>query len=290
MDDSDYPALYISSNSASINAQKHYLNCIKAYSTLIILAAGFGIYGINTDWSAILAAILFFLTIILVIFMETQKFENTWYKTRAIAESIKTSTWKFMMRAEPFENENKIEQAKNKFTTLLRQIINEHRDIGSLIGGTHASNNQITEFMCNIRLSNLEDRIKFYTNNRIDEQREWYANKSERNSSSGTRYTILLILALIFAIITVLFRIKYPEFKYWPTELFAVAASSLLAWIQVKRFNELAAAYGLTAHEIGLSKAEIHKAIDEKSFSDFVNDTENAFSREHTQWAARKET
>ncbi|MGH8622437.1 MAG: SLATT domain-containing protein [Burkholderiales bacterium] len=58
--------------------------------------------------------------------------------------------------------------------------------------------------------------------------------------------------------------------------------------MQVKRFRELAAAYAVAAHEIGLAQAELAAVAAEDQWSQFVADTEHAFSREHTHWIARK--
>ena len=55
-----------------------------------------------------------------------------------------------------------------------------------------------------------------------------------------------------------------------------------------ERFSELAASYALAAHEIGIIREQAN-AVSEAQFSTFVADTENAFSREHTQWVARKD-
>jgi hypothetical protein len=57
----------------------------------------------------------------------------------------------------------------------------------------------------------------------------------------------------------------------------------------MKRHSELTASYNLTAHEIGIIKGNAEAVETESEFSDFVNEAELAFSREHTQWVARKD-
>ena len=54
--------------------------------------------------------------------------------------------------------------------------------------------------------------------------------------------------------------------------------------------QELAASYALAAHEIGLIRQQSLLPSTDDEFSLFVGDAENAFSREHTQWIARKDT
>ncbi|MBD3696924.1 SLATT domain-containing protein [Klebsiella pneumoniae] len=73
-----------------------------------------------------------------------------------------------------------------------------------------------------------------------------------------------------------------------PISILTTIASSLVGWIQVKRYSELSASYILTAHEIGVIKEQASYVSSESDFSSFIRDAETAFSREHTQWIARR--
>jgi hypothetical protein len=55
-----------------------------------------------------------------------------------------------------------------------------------------------------------------------------------------------------------------------------------------KKHNELKSSYTLAAHEIVLIKSEYASINTDNQLSDFVVNSEAAFSREHTQWTARK--
>ncbi|MDG1083326.1 MAG: SLATT domain-containing protein [Planktotalea sp.] len=68
-----------------------------------------------------------------------------------------------------------------------------------------------------------------------------------------------------------------------------VLVTSALGWLQMKRHSELMASYNLTAHEIGIIKGNSEAAKTEEEFSNFINEAELAFSREHTQWVARRD-
>ena len=89
------------------------------------------------------------------------------------------------------------------------------------------------------------------------------------------------------AILMLLYRIKAPETNL-PIEVMAVAAGAVLTWLQARKHNELNSSYALAAHEIVLIKGEGLSVHSEADFSNFVIDSEAAFSREHTQWTARK--
>ena len=97
------------------------------------------------------------------------------------------------------------------------------------------------------------------------------------------------IAAYAVAIILALIRVEYPNWELWPIEPVIILASSFVGWTQIKKFNELASSYTLTAHEIGIIQNRIGEIDEEEDFSEFVNDAEQAFSREHTQWVARQQ-
>lgn len=220
--------------------------------------------------------------------MVTRRSEDEWYRARAIAESVKTSSWRFMMKGAPYFDAVSVEQVKKEFRNLLRSILSEHKDLGHEFGGDISEADQITSKMCEVRNFDLQARIDFYRKFRIDEQRSWYARKSAENRKKGKVWFGILIGLQAIAVVLLVLRVAYPDFRMWPTEVFIVAAGSSLTWIQMKRFRELASSYGLTAQEIGIIRGELEGIENETDFIEFVKDSENAFSREHTQWVARK--
>jgi hypothetical protein len=289
MEEHDYPALYRAADAASVNAQNRYLLAVRTYSFLLIVAAGLAVYGIQETGAAIAAALVIIGSIFVSVWMLFKKDEDIWYRARAVAESVKTSTWRFMMRADPFSNVDNVQIMKGQFRERLISILNEHKDLAHALGGDLSREDQITETICDIRSMPLEQRVSFYRQHRIDEQRMWYANKSSVNKKQGQWWFGVLILCQFAAIIFLIFRVAYPSWGYWPAEVFVVGAGTALTWIQVKRFRELASAYGLTAHELGVVRAGIEAVLNEQDFAQFVIDSESAFSREHTQWLARKD-
>ncbi len=289
MEDTDYSALYRAANKASMDAQKRYHTFVQAYSASLILAAGLGVYGIQHTAAAIVAALFIISSIVFSVLMLLRRDEDVWYRARAVAESVKTSCWRFMMRADPYPDATDVREVKSRFRVRLINILQEHRDLSAHLGGPVSNEEQITECMCNVRCMPWKERAEFYRTHRIDEQRSWYAKKSAWNQWQGKIWFGVLIACQSLAVAFVIMRVADPAWKYWPTEVFVVAAGSALTWIQAKRFRELAAAYGLTAHEVGVVRGELERVGSENELADFVVDSENAFSREHTQWLARKD-
>lgn len=223
-----------------------------------------------------------------LLYMANSKPEKEWYGCRALSESIKTSTWRYMMRAEPFENASTIKIVNKKFSDFLLKILASNEHMRQSISKRPKGGRQITEEMNNIRGLSFEERKGIYLNKRIIEQREWYLTKVKANRKQFRRWVSICVLLQGFAIIIAITRLQYPDgLDVWPTEPMLVMASAVIGWIQIKKFNELASAYSLTAHEIGIIQERIDH-ITEEEFSDFVNEAELAFSREHTQWVARQ--
>jgi len=143
--------------------------------------------------------------------------------------------------------------------------------------------------MLESRQASLADRKAIYLSQRIEEQRTWYSRKAKSNRHQSRKWFIGLCVLYGIAILLLIIRIARPNIPYWPIEVIAVSASAVIGWMQLNRFNELASAYGLTAHEIGIIKTRLASVTNADSLSRFVSDAENAFSREHTQWAARRD-
>ncbi len=289
MREEDYPALYRAADAASASAQSSFLRCTKGYAILSIAGGASALYGVQSAGSAIVAAILLAAALALPALVAVRQYENTWYRARAVAESVKTASWRYMMRAKPFNNTPPSGADDQALLALLRSILSNHSGLGHALAGMLAEGEQITETMSRTRRKSLEERAAFYRQHRIDEQRSWYSSKSETNKTLGRRWFWTFIGLQGAAVVFALLRIGCPEFKFWPTEVLIIAAATTLGWMYVRRFSELASAYGLAAHEIGIARAQLPGVRTETAFSAFVADTESAFSREHTQWVARRD-
>lgn len=151
-----------------------------------------------------------------------------------------------------------------------------------------SADDQITAEMDHIRSLDLPGRIGYYSAMRVGEQRNWYANKARWNQIQTKRWSIAVVLTYVLAAGLSLARIRYSDWDHWPTDPLVVIASSMIGWIQIKKFSELSAAYKVTALEIGLILPKLSDVKNDNDFSEFVSEAESAFSREHTMWIARQ--
>jgi hypothetical protein len=286
----DYPALYETAGNMSAESQTSFLRMIRGEYGLLILAAI-----LSMNWSKAPGFFAFYVVVLLaslgvLIGRSLWKPEQGWYRGRALAESIKTSCWRYCMRAEPFGDAPTREEARASLREHLLDILRVNRSIGDRMPPDSAANDPIPVSMQTVRALPLEDRKTYYLEHRVKEQRIWYARKARLNKNASRLWFGIGVAAYSVGICLALARIVYPAWELWPIEPVIVFASAVIGWTQVKKFNELASSYTLTALEIGLIKDRIEAVYSATEFSEFINDAEQAFSREHTQWVARQQT
>lgn len=283
----EYPALYDSANNGSIKAQSWFLQTIRLEYFLLfcvsVASATRGMSGLNP----LLITLLLVVLAGLFVFKILKRLDQDWYRCRALAESVKTSTWRFSMRAHPFEDTSSIEIPTANFRNLLKDILQANRHIAASLETPVTE--QVTASMVEIRKLPLDERMDYYVKNRIDNQRTWYRKKSKANERALKFWvTATIVLYIIAAIALNAEQLGLP----WATLAFdplIVIVTSALGWLQMKRHGELMASYNLTAHEIGIIRGNSESVKTEDELSDFINEAELAFSREHTQWVARRD-
>ena len=284
MRDSDYPALYRAASELSQNAQQAFYRIFAAHMGLLVLAAAITVLESHNIALAIFQALILLGALGCAIYLSAIRPERQWYGGRAIAESIKTITWRYLSRSEPFSLGDNADI--DLFRRRLKLITEQNREIAKQFS-THLSGLQITEEMARVRQLPTQGRISYYREGRIEDQLHWYSGKAKYNRTKVKVFFGLLISTIVLAIVCSISKIGYPTATIWPTDVFVIIAASLLSWIQAKRFQELSASYALTAHEISFVREQSRMSMTDEEFSVFVGDAENAFSREHTQWIAR---
>lgn len=286
MQEHDFPALYRSADSLSLESQRHFFSALKLHLALLVLAAVLSIIPLR-HWSIAAAQLLTLLgALSCSIYLFSRRPDRYWYSGRAVAESIKTITWRYVTKAEPFQSNDVL--ARSDFQQRLKAIVDQNKDVVQALTA-HLDEPQITHVMTQMREASLEDRRSTYADYRIRDQLTWYAKKAQFNKKTSNGFFWALIVINGLAVICAALRIKFVDVSIWPTDILVAVAASLLSWMQAKRFSELAASYALAAHEIGIIRERAMLPSSDAELSQFVGDTENAFSREHTQWVARQD-
>jgi hypothetical protein len=289
----DLPALYKAADSASLKAQRQHLALIGADLVALVLGAGLSAVVVSDpklastlhSLSAFLLALGFLLSLAILV----RRPEHIWYGGRAVAESVKSLSWRYSMCAEPFQRELVARDVDRKLLESLHAVLNQSNELHVPLGDTAGVDPQISKAMRDVRASSLEDRKTVYLEQRVEDQRRWYTSKARSNERRTTVTFLLVMGAQAGALAYAIFLATHPLTNFNATGVLTTLASSILVWTQVKQYQELTQSYGVAAHELGLIAERLRYVTAESEFSVFVADAENAVSREHTLWVARRD-
>lgn len=263
------PGLHQSADAASLEAQSVYFTALKLYLFLLVVAALVSFAWPTESYGAIASATLFLLTLGILIHLRVNRPDDIWYNGRAVAESVKTRSWRWVMRAEPYEDSDSIEIVSKQFISDLKAILNQNRSLSKVLNSSAGLEVPISQAMTSIRQLSVEDRLVIYQAQRIDNQATWYSKKSKFNKRRSKQWFWVSVFLHILAIIMLLYRIKDPVLAL-PVESVAVAAGAVITWLQAKKHNALNSSYALAAHEIVLIKGESLDIKSEQDLSTFV--------------------
>lgn len=287
------PALYLAASKASQEAQKWYLRLI--IGNLIFLVTSTLLSSINYSFEPIksaliiVASLLLVSSIVLTVIIKLVRLEKDWYGGRAMAESVKTLAWRYITGATPYNITLPKSKIDRRFSDGLTETLKERKFLSGALGGRLSMQPQITDKMRWARTLSVSDRKHIYVLNRIENQRQWYGGSAEKNRDMERNSFIAIVVSELLALGGLLIIVKLPNFIFNPVGFFATVATSILAWLQVKQYQELSQSYGLAAQELGVILEESKSVKSDKELSEFVLNSENAISREHTMWIARKE-
>ena len=292
MEEKDFPGLYQASDTASLQAQNNYKNIIAYDLVSMIVASALAIYNYQDTgpklWIYVISGVLLLVSFTLTLVIRTKKFEDIWYQGRALAESCKTLTWRFITCAESFEVDLEKDIVKEKFISRLKEFSNEFKELNETLNAKTIGLPVITDKMWKIRNLNTLERKDYYIKNRINDQKNWYANKAEFNKKKYSNWFMVIIVSQFISILSIAFLIKFPESNWNLVGLFTTISASALSWFQLKRHQELKQAYTTAAQELNFIQASFGNVNSDVELAEFVLDSENAISREHTLWLAQK--
>ncbi len=280
-----FPALHAVADRASDHQQSLYFGLVAAEYAALLMVSVLSVNMIPDRRYIIVYGVLLAVALATLVIRSVLKPEQRWYQARALAESVKTTAWKFAMVAKPFEHDA---EDRRRLRQMLQELLDANRSLGSQFDGSRAGGDQITAEMETLRMLPRSERLDIYMRDRVEDQLDWYIRKSKSNSTAGRRFAVALGCLYVIAFVVLLIRLDQPGWIYAHPDPLILLGASVLGWMQIKRFNELGASYGLTAAEIGILKSRTPEIADDIALSIFIDDAEEAFSREHTQWLARR--
>jgi hypothetical protein len=141
--------------------------------------------------------------------------------------------------------------------------------------------------MREVRALPLAERKDIYEHGRVGDQQAWYQTKANWNTHCANRWNWAMlaieVAGLIFGILKAIGVIEGDLLTFS-----GVILATIVAWTQTKQYRTLATAYAVTALELASIQSKITNQFNESEWAKFVNDAEEAFSREHTLWKASR--
>ena len=286
--DDELPAAYRGADAASLRGQKDALRLLRWGLRLGLIAAAGGIttWRVGDSQLDVLAGastVAFALSLYLGVKVAADRAEDRWYLGRAAAESVKTLAWRYAVGGDPFPVlmplPSSDELLTNRIHVVLTSAIDRVLD--------PAPGDQITQQMRSLREAPFDERQSRYIAGRIEQQRGWYLWKAELNAQSARRWGWFAAGANVVGFIGAGCR-----FLGWvEIDLLGIAAAAAGAgtgWAHLRQHRVLATSYALTAQELGLVRERLASVSDEATWALEVSDAEDAISREHIMWLARR--
>ena len=289
LEEEDFPGLYHASDELSNSTQRKYLLLVKGFLVLLVAAAVISIFSFEIVALKLVSALVYLLVLVLTVATYLTNLNKRWYNARAIAESVKTMTWRFVMCADPYPSSLRDPELTQAFVDDLKLMFNQNRDIARYLSGTHIGKENVTQAMRRIRRLSFKVRLGLYIKERIDNQLDWYKRRTVFNTTRSGRWFGALVGLLSIAVAAILVGLVLSSTISLISQVANTAVACSLTWIQIKRYAELSAAFNLTANEIGFIKSLSGKVQSDSDLNRYVRDAENAFSREHTQLVARRD-
>jgi hypothetical protein len=279
-----YPSIRSAASGASRNFQ--FQNNFLIFLSLLMLMVSailskYSIPGLGFQYSQ---STLLVLGIVCTVILTVRKPDRCWYAARSLSETVKTLSWMYIVNAPPFDQRDI--KAEAVFQERLEIACNESN---RLIGKSYFKLSQCSSIVLSMfRELPLDEKIALYSSERINNQYDWYVRQAKKNKRSSVVFLIALFVANFFAVCFSVYQEYFSIVTPLPTDIFITLAGSVIAWTQAKKFNDLATAYDMASYEINFLRRSIHEVDTSAKLKDYVVEAEAVFSREHTQWGARR--
>jgi len=283
------PAVFVGADRLSLDAQASTKRLVRGELMLAMLAALTGLMSwrvgkADVDALALIGTIAFAVVLGLTLYRAQRHPEEAWYLGRAQAESVKTLSWRFAVGGDPFPLSLDAVDAETKLLDRFASVVDfvGERGLRAVPGGSR----QLPASLRDARERSFDDRKALYLQGRLEDQIGWYGRSSARAGRKATKWTWVAGVAAACGFAAGLVRFIGPS-DLDVLGLAAAAFGSVSAWTQLNQYRTLETSYAVAQQEL-LIIVERLKNVQEEGWALFVSDAEDAISREHSMWLARR--
>ena len=279
---SPYPAIFHAADDASVSSQRWFLRLSACRLWALVIVAALAALAVLIDrWAAIIALVPISIAVFVEVLLLAWRPDRRWYQARAVAESAKTLAWRYQVGGWPLGLRMTDDEAAAELIARLRGLLGQFQDLSL----PPTQQDQVTPTMRRLRSSPLVERIAEYQRARIQDQRAWYASKADSNRKRATWFQVGLVAielaAFAMAILTAAYGLSVSVYS-----ILAAFAMAGVGWLQIKQHRSMANAYSLASHDLAAINSTIDSVHGEDAWEEFVDQAEDAISREHTLWLA----
>ncbi|MBB5152723.1 DUF4231 domain-containing protein [Saccharopolyspora phatthalungensis] len=282
----DYPGLFQAADAASVHQQRTYLRAVRSRLVLTVSAAVFAAFTLpigaaGIDVFAVGTALAFVCAMVIELAVVGSRPDKVWYEGRALAESVKTLTWRYVAGAAPFAAGSG--RADDEFVERIRIL---QRDLPQvpLLPSTAST---ITDKMRSMRAAPLAERKEAYLIGRVLDQQDWYASRALYHLRNARIFRTTMLTMEVVGVAGALAK-ALGVVNFDLAGIVAAAVSAFAAWNATRQHNATATAYVMASHELAVIRDLLDRDLDEQQWSAAVADAEAAVSREHTMWHANR--
>lgn len=296
----DLPRLFHDSDRSALARQGESFRAVRTQLVTLLLATGAAMVAERLDSHAlaVLAALLYALTIGIGLRIARRRARAHWRAHRDVAELLKSLAWQYMVHGGPFHSG--VVDPDGLFGERLEGRLAELRKVGwadprggagareAGAGGAGARGaGQITPAMRAVRAKPFEARRDIYLRDRLLEQFVWHRNKAAQTHRASVHWSsvtaVLTLLALLAAVLRAVGVIAGWDF----TGLLSACAAAGVAWQEVRRHRPLAYAYSLVNQDLETLRVTMSRTVTETGWAKAVEDAERLVSPQYTDWVVR---
>jgi hypothetical protein len=287
-----YPSFFQESDRLAVAAQKKQFLFVRAKIILLIISAlllsvPWRYFPALSMFAAFSVAVLLVALIAITVVIQSRGLDSLWINCRAIAEAIKTESWLFMMKAQPYLRSAETKDDENLFIERIAIILRLRPSASSQIALFLKEDPQITPHMKEMRNATLEHRRDYYIQNRISDQRKWYAAKAAWNRRKEALWFAIAWLLELLAVVAAIAVVILQNSVIDPVQIMSAAGAGVLFWLNARSYKEPMESYGVVANELELQRNYAINVDTEQKLSSLVADTEEKINREQKIWLAR---
>src|SRR6266540_605568 len=151
MKSDEYPEMFRTYDEHAVRSQRTHFRSVLTELLLLLATAAIGSipWGLLPRWrdyAAFGMGLVLFLIVIVGLMRLARKFDHLWFACRAVAESVKVESWRFMMKVKPYSGQDR--EAMERFRVLLRELLDSAPpEAKSIVSNATAIAPQITETM-----------------------------------------------------------------------------------------------------------------------------------------------